>query len=374
LNEQVPRPGRVVFFVAYPHVYGGVERVLQLLASGLQQRGWAVTVLLPGEGIAVERLRSSGLDVDVVAAPPSLRVYGKATRGRRAVAAAAALPAYWSKLRRRFRGADVVQTFEQRGVVLAGPAARLAGVPLAWHVGAADPGSVLNRTAARVANAVIAVSSTAAHGLPASRVAVVPNAVDPRAFVTPAPPASGGFDVACAARLTPEKGVDVLVRATAIIRRTRPDTRVLVLGGAQEGHEAYHSQLVGLAAELGVSDALCFRGFVDEPFQHWAGARVYVQPSRREGFGLAVAEAMAGRLPVVATAVGGLVDVLDGGRAGVLVPPDDPEALAAAVQELLDNPEKSARLATAGRERAASHYTVEHMVDGVEAVYRGLLD
>jgi len=369
----VPRPGRVVFFVAYPHAFGGVERSLQVLAAGLQQRGWAVGVVLPGDGIAVERFRAGGLDVDVIPAPPSLRVYGKATRGRRAAAAAAALPGYWWKLRSHLRGADVVHAFDQRGAVLAGPAARLASVPLVWHVVNVDPGRLVNPVAARVAGAVIAVSRAAAQALPSSRLAVVPNAVDQRAFDVAASPESAGFDVVCAARLIEDKGVDVLVRATDLLRRDIPQVRVLVLGDAQEGHESYQAEVRRLVDELRVSDAMCFKGFVDDPFAHWAGARVYVQPSRREGFGLAVAEAMASGLPVVASAVGGLPDVVGHGSAGVLVPPDDPQALADAVKALLDDPVEASRLAKAGRARVEAEYSVDAMVDGVEAVYRSLI-
>ena len=115
-----------MYFSAYPHVYGGVERALELLAAGLQQRGWSPEVLLPADGVAAERFRRAGLHVDVMQAPDSLLVYGKATHGRRAVAAAAALPRYWSRLARRMRGADLVHVFGHRGWTLAGPATRLA--------------------------------------------------------------------------------------------------------------------------------------------------------------------------------------------------------------------------------------------------------
>ena len=177
----------------------------------------------------------------------------------------------------------------------------------------------------------------------------------------------------CAARLIEDKGVDVLVRATDLLRRDIPQVRVLVLGDAQEGHESYQAEVRRLVDELRVSDAMCFKGFVDDPFAHWAGARVYVQPSRREGFGLAVAEAMASGLPVVASAVGGLPDVVGHGSAGVLVPPDDPQALADAVKALLDDPVEASRLAKAGRARVEAEYSVDAMVDGVEAVYRSLI-
>lgn len=366
----------MVFVDAYPHVSGGVERGLQLLATGLERRGWTVDIVFPGPGSGADRLREAGLRVEVIPAPAALLVYGRAaTRGPRGLAAMASLPQYWTRLRRRLAGADIVHAFGQRGFVLAGPAARLARTPVVWHVGGADPGRILNTAAARAASAVIAVSRPAAEGLPASvDVVIVPNAVDPAAFDAASSPTPDGFHVVCAARLTPEKGVDVLVRAAALLHGDLPDARVLVLGGAQEGHAAYERDLLRLTRELGVDDAVHFEGFVDQPYQRWAGARVYVQPSRREGFGLAAAEAMASGLPVVASAVGGLVDVLDGGVAGVLVPPDDPQALADAIRSLLDDPPRAQRLAGAGRERSATHYSVERMVDGVEAVYRDLLD
>ena len=370
MNDGVAGPSRVVLFAAYPHMYGGTERALELLGRGLRERGWKVEVVLPASGPVGDRLGAAGVDVDVVQAPDSLLLYGGATRGLRGASATVALPAYWARLRRRLRGARVVHAFAQRGFVLAGPAARLAGAPLVWQVGGRDPGRALNATAARMSAAVIAVSHSAARGLPASaRVDIVSNAVDPKAFEVTTSHAADGFHVACAARLTPEKGVDVLLRATALLRADVPGLRVLVLGGTQEGHEAYGAELTSLAAELGIGDAVCFAGFVEHPFERWAGARVYAQPSRREGFGLAVAEAMAGGLPVVATAVGGMVDVLDEGRAGVLVPPDDPRALANGIKSLLADRQEATRLGQAGRQRALAQYALDRMLDGVEAVY-----
>jgi hypothetical protein len=373
LNDVMTGPGRVAFFAAYPHVYGGTERGLQLLALGLQARGWDVEILVPAPGPVAERFDAAGLRVDVVEAPAALLVYGRGTRGRRALSAAGALPGYWDRLRRRLRATDVVHAFTQRAMTLAGPPARAAGAQLVWHVGGTEPTKALNHLAARLANAVVAVSPSAAAALPAAaHPVVVGNAADPAAFES-VPARATGIHVACAARLTPEKGVDVLLRASAIVKRDVPDLRVLVLGDTQAGYEAYRDELVALADRLGVAETVCFAGFVEEPFRRWAGARVYVQPSRTEGLPLAVAEAMASGLPVVATAVGGVPDLLDGGRAGRLVPAEDPEALAAAIGDLLGDPEAAARLARAGQARVEASYTVDRMVDGVEAVYLRLL-
>lgn len=367
----VPR-GRVALVAGYPYAFGGAERVLELLARELLARGWSVRVVLPDDGEVARHLATAGLSVEVVKAPRPLLVYGRrAAQGFRAVAAAVALPLYWLRIRRRLHDVDLVHAFGQRGVLLVGPAASSVGVPLVWHVGAAEPGRAVNRFAATMASAVVAVSSAAAEHVPGSaRPTIVANAVDPAVFDVDGVGSDDGADIMSAARLTAEKGVDVLVRAVALLRHRGHNVRAAVLGPRQAGHEAYADHVASLATELGVADAVSFRGFVDQPFRHWAGARVYVQPSRREGFGLAAAEAMASGLPVVASGIGGLAEVV--GDAGVLVPPDDPQALADAVAALLDDPERAARLAAAGRERAATTYTVERMVDGIEAVYRSI--
>src|SRR5205807_1684598 len=226
---------------------------------------------------------------------------------------------------------------------------------------------------------VIAVSGSAAtdnRGLSARhRPVVVPNAVRP-AFVPAAArqdPRTADQLVVCAARLTPEKGVDVLLRAVARLRPAFPRLRLLVLGPVQAGHEDYRAQLDRLARDLSLNGIVSFAGFVEHPEDRWASAHVYVQPSREEGFGLAVAEAMASGLPVVATRVGGLEELVEHGRTGLLVVPDDPDALAAAVRRLLADPELAQRMGDMGRAHVTAQYTVERMVDGVEAVYRGLL-
>ncbi|NTV64198.1 MAG: glycosyltransferase, partial [Oscillochloris sp.] len=100
---------------------------------------------------------------------------------------------------------------------------------------------------------------------------------------------------------------------------------------------------------------------------------VYVQPSRREPFGLATAEAAAAGLPVVASAVGGLCDIVSNGRTGLLVPPDQPAALAAALSRLLVRSDEARLMGAAGREYVCAELSIERTVDMVEQVYDELL-
>jgi glycosyltransferase involved in cell wall biosynthesis len=101
----------------------------------------------------------------------------------------------------------------------------------------------------------------------------------------------------------------------------------------------------------------------------WAGADIYVQPSREEPFGLGVLEAMLAGTPVVASRVGGLAEQIEHGRTGLLVEPDDAAALAGAIGQLATNRKLAAALANAGCRTARARFSREAMVNGLESAY-----
>ena len=362
---------RIAFFSPYPHVYGGGEHGIALLACGLQDRGWDVDVVVPAGGPTAERMGAAGLDVHVVAAPPELERFGGTTNPARA---ALALPGYWRKLARSFRGNDVVQAYAQRGALLAGPAAKLARVPFVWNLVGFEPSTGAATFSAGVSSVIVTLSHALERSLPGvarrRRTVVVPYGMD----LDPGIVGEAGADplVATVARLTPEKGVDVLVQAMASVRARHQSVRLVVIGPKQEGYDDYAADLLTSVADLGLTDAITFTGAVPDPSEHWKQAWVYVQPSRNEGFGLAVAEAMAAGLPVIASDTGGLAEVVERDRSGLLVPPEDPGALADAIDRLLVDRGLAARLGAAARERVFSTFTLERMVDRYEAVYAEL--
>jgi glycosyltransferase involved in cell wall biosynthesis len=116
-------------------------------------------------------------------------------------------------------------------------------------------------------------------------------------------------------------------------------------------------------------------GFVphEELGAYYERAAVVVVPSRREGYGMAAREAMAHGRPVVATAVGGLVDAVEDGVTGLLVPPGDPRALRAALERLLADPALRQRMGAAARERARAAFGRDAQADALLAAYRALL-
>lgn len=150
-----------------------------------------------------------------------------------------------------------------------------------------------------------------------------------------------------AGRLEAAKGFDILIRAHALLLREGIDHRVVIFGQGRD-----RSQLETLASSLGVKGSVAMPGFVSNIIEGMKGATAFVLCSRYEGFGMVLLEAMAAGLPVVATdCPSGPSEVLDGGACGILVPPDDPESLAAALRRVLSDAGLRKSLVEAGAKR-----------------------
>lgn len=167
--------------------------------------------------------------------------------------------------------------------------------------------------------------------------------------------------------LAPIKGHIHLLEAVERLVPRLPAARVLLVG---EGSQ--RALLEARAAAGPLRGRVVFTGLVADPRPALAAMDLFVMPSLNEGQGRAAVEAMAAGLPVVATAVGGLPEVLDQGAAGRIVPPRDPQALAHAILELATSPVKASSLALAARSRA-EHFSEKTMIDRLDALYRELL-
>jgi glycogen synthase len=145
------------------------------------------------------------------------------------------------------------------------------------------------------------------------------------------------------------KGLDTLLEAIAILVRDRPGLEIRIAGRGKDSE-----RVAAHARDLGISQNVRMLGAVSDEERNslFAGALVQLMPSRFEGFGLAAAEAMAAGVPLVASAVGSLPEVVDAPRGGVLVPADDPRALADATRSLLDDPSSRDALSASARESA----------------------
>ena len=266
---------------------------------------------------------------------------------------------------RALGGADVVHThLVHADVYGALGARRLVSTKHNDDPFRAGPFRFVERALARRARRVIAITESLARfqvervGLPREKVEVIHYGLDdlPGAWgENPPDPVPAGVPVLlCVCRLEPQKGVDVAIRALAEV----PDAWLVVLG---EGPERAELERVA-------SDRVYMPGRVPDVAAWLRRADVLVHPVRWEGFGLAVLEAMLAGLPVVASNVSSLPELV--GDAGLLVPPDDPTALAAALNRMLAEP---AGYGDRARERARAEFSIARMADRTMRVYERAL-
>lgn len=178
------------------------------------------------------------------------------------------------------------------------------------------------------------------------------------------PRATGPPVVGTIARLTRQKGVDVFLRALAQV----PNARAVVVGDGED-----RVALEQLAKELGIDDRVTWMGWRDDARTLLTSFDVFVLASRFEGLGLALIEAALAERPIVATSVDGTPEVVVHGETGILVPPDDPPALARAISELLADRERARGLGRRARVFALDRFDVGTMVEAYERLYLELV-
>jgi glycosyltransferase involved in cell wall biosynthesis len=351
---------------------GGVFQHVSRLCEGLAARGHEPIVAGPFHG------RAPGLPAE----PLRLEMVRAVTPAADARAVAAT-----ARLVRRVRPAIVHAHSSKAGAVarLARPA--FPGTPLVYTPhGYAFAGyfesereraryRAVERALAPLASIVLCVCEAerrlAASVGPERRTRVVHNGIPdpPPAPVHPAlaPLRERGPVVAVLTLLRPGKGIETLVDALPSVLDAHPSASVAVAGQGPD-REAIEAR----ARERGVAGALHLIGETAGPIPLLAGADVFVSASWAESFPYSVLEAMAAGLPVVATDVGGTAEAVAHDVTGLVVPPRDPAALAAAIAELLADPARRARLGDAGRRRVRERFTIERMLEGTTAVYRQL--
>lgn len=182
--------------------------------------------------------------------------------------------------------------------------------------------------------------------------------------------------IGCVARLIRWKGHDTLLDAFMVVRRAFPDVHLVLAGvngdTAPDGQGTFQDYLVRRIAALGLQDAVTFAGFVPahEMPSLYAALDVLAHTAIEEPFGLALVEAMASGRPVVAVGGGGVPEIIRDGVDGILVPREQPEALAAALVRLLREPALAECLGRAGRDRAHAAFSPEHQAIAMLDVYR----
>jgi glycosyltransferase involved in cell wall biosynthesis len=367
-------PLRVCLYID-SRAYGGAERVLLDLVACLDRRSWE-PVLLYQPGADTELLASSAVarGATLVAAPPLPE--GVEGVGR--------LRAWVRQLRRLDPAVFHAQLTWPMAGKFALLGALIARVPAISCSVCSFP--VFSSTASarfqrRILVSAIGTSTTLSCyiareltqvlGWPSSKIRVVYPGVDVREFECRDQPqrtarSSNGSTktVLAVARLDPMKGLATLIDAA----KDMPYAQIRIAG---EGPD--RPRLEDLARVLGVEARVTFLGHRSDVPQLLAAADVFALPSLNEGLGLAALEAMAASRPVVASSVGGIPEVVVQGETGILVPPNDPRALAQALNDVLADARLAERMGAAGRRRVQAEFSADRAAQETAALWSELL-
>jgi L-malate glycosyltransferase len=366
---------RVAFCIDNMNV-GGTELNAVRTAERLDRSRYRVSVVsLQRDGPLVQRYRAAGLEVHPF---PLRNLYGaSAIRQGRALAR-------WLRAER----VEILHAHDIYSNVFGVIWGRAAGVRTIasrrwWEGFPQAHWRAASGLGYRLADAVLANSPAVGELLRAERVAegkitVVPNFVDEQSFDCPAEyrlqaiRKDLGLEgehrvIGIVANLHPVKDHASLFRALALLTAERKELRLVLVGDGDQ-----REALVGLARELGISDHVIFAGRRgNDPNLHHL-FEMSVLCSLSEGLSNSILEAMAAGRPIVATAVGAASDAVQHERTGLLVPPGDPQRLAAALEELLSDPARARAMGEAGRQRARQLYSPEAAIDELESLYARL--
>jgi glycosyltransferase involved in cell wall biosynthesis len=367
---------------------GGPSIHVILLTAGLKKRGYT-TQLVVGressrEGNLLDFAREKGVEcLQLESLGREIRLLSDYRSFRQLY-----------RMMREFRP-SIVHTHTAKAGLLGRLAARLAGVPVVVHT---YHGHVLRGYFGPIKNllfrwletllshstdALIAVSESVRTDLvslgvaPEGKIRVVPLGLELERLSTSLP--RGGLRlprgippqsalVGIVGRLAPIKDLSTFLEACTFVRKSFPDTHFAVVGDGEE-----RSLLERRCEELGLASSVHFYGWLSDMRTVYGDLDVVVNSSRNEGTPVALIEAMAAGLPVVATRVGGTPDLLGDGSRGTLVPAADPEALAAAIGEILRSPEGARQRSRVGQDYVLSQHSAARLVGDVDALYRELL-
>jgi len=381
---------------------GGGEIALLNLVRCLDAGRYRPLVVLFSDGPLRQKLHDAGIAVSIFPLDRRIVDTRKDSLGGRTLLriwelllAALFVWRLSSELRRR--RIDIVHTNSLKSDILGGAAAKLAGIPVIWHVRDRIDSDYLPGPAVRVfrwlarwlptcviANSAATLRTLERQSSPDTPAApqgprvpphyhVVHDGADASQVTAERKEENAAPLVGLVGRISPWKGQHIFLKAASLVRSQFPQAKFQIIGAALFSESEYEQQIRRLAESLNLTQAVEFTGFREDVPDLIANLDVLVHASTTgEPFGLVIVEAMAAGKPVVATNGGGVPEIVVDGVTGLLVPMGDDHAMAKAISRFLADRQLRIQVGRRGRQRFGEHFTIQHTADKVQQVYDSL--
>lgn len=365
-----------IVFIITDCDFGGAEQMLYELCRGLAGKFSVQVLALKSKGHFAKLIEESGVPVKSFGLGPKI-----------GAGYFAQLSGVFFKIRHELKthNPDLVQGVLFQGNLLAKLAGRAAGCKLilcslhTFERGALK--QIAEKLTHSLADRYIVVSEALKKfcaekfSIPESEIVVIRNGIaSSQREARKISPAELGVKTSGAllgaiGRLHREKGIDLLLRAFARLCPELPGLGLVVIGDGPE-----RDNLAGLAEQLGIRERVLFSGFLPEPERFLPLFSVFVLPSRIEAMPVALMQAMAAGMAIVATRVGAVAELIDDEKSGLLVPAEDESRLAQAIRRILREPALAARLGAEAKSKAEREFSLDKMLASYEQLYTSLLE
>lgn len=388
---------RILFF-DHTAVLSGGELALLNLVEHLDRERFDPVVVLGQTGPLVDSMKAIA-ETHVIELDPSVKNVRKDVIGWRTVVAPSKLFVsfeYVARLKRSFQslGAEVVHTNSLKSDILGGIAARLAGIPLIWHVRDRIEEGYLPKKVALifrklcriVPDRIITNSYSTLETMQLGKAR--PSYVIPSGFNVESFQDAGGKNdslaeavqghrpirIGIVGRISPWKGQEIFVQAAKQVHQEFPDAHFSIIGSVMFGEDEFEKSLHKLVHELQLEEIVTFAGFKKDVAAAIGELHILVHASTiPEPFGQVIAQGMAARKPVIATIGGGASEIVADGDTGFLIPPGNVPALAEALLKILRQPEHAALIAERAQKYAIETFAIARTARIVESVYLDIL-
>lgn len=367
-----------LIFLSPGSAIGGAETSLIMLIKGLRENAFNSTVLLSTEGAFTKRLKDENIEYHCLEGINWDRRHPKYL-----------IPDIWKitgfAIRKKAKAIIAnIYTSNKHAVI----AAKFCGARSVCYPCDILGGEEFSCNLIGYADYLVAASNAAYEnfcslGRPKQKIEMIYNAIDPKFFVSDKKDKSflknkgipeNAFIIGVVSAIWKPKGQHVILQALPKILKEAPNAHLLIVGGSRDRDTNYIFQLHKMAWELGVSSQVVFTGPIDDVRTVYDSLDLLVFPTLKETFGIVLIEAMAMEVPVVASAVGGIPEVVKDGVNGLLVQPEDQEALANAVLRLIRNSDYRKDLAEKGRKSVERKFSINEYNKSSGKLFRNICE